>query len=276
MRLSVYTNCYGPAGVWSAVEHVAAIGLDSIEPALRGHNMGGLVIPDSAVITEKTDAATVDRFIAHLKQHRVAISGCNIGGVDPISEQGKSTLIERIRRASEWFACKLAVSGAGSPKTELDRRTLIANLRAIGDVAESLGARLALETHAGPTQNAQAMLELMTELDHPAVRLNFDTGNIAYYNEGLDPVAELAQVTAYVANVHLKDNRGKPRDWYFPAVGDGGGVDFGAVLRVLESSAYSGACTIEIEGIEGEPEPDLQARSDRVSRSVHFLRRLGY
>ena len=28
------------------------------------------------------------------------------------------------------------------------------------------------------------MLALMSNVDHPNVRLNFDTGNIAYYNKG--------------------------------------------------------------------------------------------
>ena len=63
------------------------------------------------------------------------------------------------------------------------------------------------------------MLALMAEVDHPRVRLNFDTGNIAYYNHGADPVAELERVKHLVRNVHLKDNRGGFEDWYFPAVG---------------------------------------------------------
>ena len=90
---------------------------------------------------------------------------------------------------------------------------------------------LALETHKGPTQNAEAMLALMSEVDHPHVRLNFDTGNIAYYNKGADPCDELDKVKHLVRNVHLKDNRGGFEDWYFPAVGDGGAVDFVASSR---------------------------------------------
>ena len=85
---------------------------------------------------------------------------------------------------------------------------------------------LALETHKGPTQNADAMLALMDEVDHPHVRLNFDTGNIAYYNQGADPCDELEQVKHLVRNVHVKDNRGGFEDWYFPAVGDGGARRF--------------------------------------------------
>ena len=79
-----------------------------------------------------------------------------------------------------------------------------------------MGITVALETHKGPTQNADAMLALMDELDHPHVRLNFDTGNIAYYNRGVDPADELEKVKHLVRNVHLKDNRGRLRGLVLP------------------------------------------------------------
>ena len=51
-----------------------------------------------------------------------------------------------------------------------------------------------------------------------------------------------------VTNVHLKDNRGGFEDWYFPAVGDGGSVDFARVRRILDGVGFAGPYTIEIEG----------------------------
>jgi inosose dehydratase len=135
---------------------------------------------------------------------------------------------------------------------------------------------VALETHKGPTQNAAAMLDLMNDVDHPGIRLNFDTGNIAYYNEGVDPADELEKVAPLVRNVHVKDNRGRFEDWYFPAVGDGGAVDFRRIREILDRVDYYGAYTIEIEGIAGEPEPGLEGRVERVRRSVEHLRKCGY
>jgi inosose dehydratase len=153
---------------------------------------------------------------------------------------------------------------------------MIAHLRRLGDCAAEHGATLALETHKGPTQNAHSMLELMSDVDHPHVRLNFDTGNIAYYNQGADPCDELEQVKDLVCNVHLKDNRGGFEDWYFPAAGDGGRVDFGRIRRILDGAGFAGPYTIEIEGIAGEPEPGLDGRQERVRRSVAHLRACGY
>src|SRR5262249_15257367 len=153
---------------------------------------------------------------------------------------------------------------------------IINHLRRLGETAAPLGITLALETHKGPTQNAQAMLKLMDDVRHPHVHLNFDTGNIAYYNRGFDPCDELERVKHLVSNVHVKDNGGGFGDWYFRAVGDGGSVDFARVRRILDGVNFAGPYTIEIEGIGGEPEPGLESRQDRIARSVAQLRACGY
>lgn len=275
-RLSCYTNCYGHFGAWTAVERIRDAGLSSIELALRGHNLGGLVIPDEVVITERTPAERVAQFRELLALHKVTVACCNIGGADPCTSDGRALLETRLRRAHEWFAVPVVVSGAGNPGTAAERATLIENLRALGEVAREFGVVVALETHKGPTQNAAAMRQLMDDLDHPHVGINFDTGNIAYYNQGVDPADELVQIVSWVRNVHLKDNRGGFEDWYFPALGQGGAVDFRRVKSILDSADYSGGFTIELEGIGGEPEPGLDARHERVVQSVKYLRSRGF
>ena len=106
----------------------------------------------------------------------------------------------------------------------------------------------------------------MRRINHPNVRVNFDTGNITYYNAGADVVAELKKVIDYVATVELKDHGGRPKTWDFPALGQGK-IDFAGVLRVLKEHGYSGPITIEVEGVEGDA---LGRRPDQASH-----RRLG-
>lgn len=274
--ISCFSNCFGAAGVWKAAELIRGTGIAHLELALRGHNLGGLVIPEEAVVTEKADDATASRFVEHLRTNGVGVSACNVGGGDMRTDEGRELTIRRIRFARRWFGVDVVVSGASQPTNAEERRAVVGNLKAVGDVAGELGVTVALETHKGPTQNADAMLALMGEVDHPNVRLNFDTGNLAYYNADVDVTGELKRVRDLVANVHVKDNRGKLEDWYFPAVGDGGAVDFKAVRETLEEIGYKGAFTIEIEGILGEPEPTLEERVERVRRSVAHLRACGY
>jgi L-ribulose-5-phosphate 3-epimerase len=274
--ISCFTNSYGPAGVWSAAEQIGQAGINHLELALRGHNFGGLVIPESAVVTEKADDATAENFRAHLRRHGIGISGCNVGGADIRTPEGLELTERRIGFAARWFGATVCVTGAGQPADAVERTLVVENLRRLGDSAAAAGITLALETHKGPTQNATAMLALMDEVDHPNVRLNFDTGNIAYYNRDADPCDELERVKHLVRNVHVKDNRGGFEDWYFPALGEGGAVDFVRVRQILDGVGFAGPYTIEIEGIGGEPEPGLEARQERVARSVQHLRACGY
>ncbi len=274
--MSVFTNCFGAEGVRAAAEHVREAGFDHLELALRGHNFGGLVIPESAVLTPDSNDEDSSAFVALLDRVGVKVSGCNVGGADIRTAEGVALTERRIRYAKRWFDVPIVVSGAGQPVDAGERMVVLKHLARLGDVAGSLGMTIALETHKGPTQNASAMLGLMNDLDHPRVRLNFDTGNIGYYNQGANPVAELERVAHLVRNVHLKDNRGGFEDWYFPAAGDGGSVDFTRIREVLDAVGFLGPYTLEIEGIGGEPEPGLDARLDRVRRSAAHLMACGY
>jgi inosose dehydratase len=192
------------------------------------------------------------------------------------TDEGRDLTERRMRCAREWFDVALVVSNAGQPTTPKERAAVVSHLRRLGDVAAELDMTLSLETHKGPTQNAAAMQALMHDVHHDRVGINFDTGNIAYYNHDADPVHELALALPVVRSMHLKDNRGGFEDWYFPAIGDGGGVDFVRLRQVLEAAHYAGDFTIEIEGIGGEPEPGIEIRHERVKRSAAFLRRAGY
>jgi inosose dehydratase len=274
--VSCFSNCYGASGVWTAAERIREAGIDHLELALRGHNLGGLVIPESVVITEKADDATAQSFCDHLARCGVKASGCNVGGADIRTDEGVELTQRRIRFAARWFGVDHAVSGAGQPADAAERRLVLDNLRRIGDTAAEVGVTVALETHKGPTQNAEAMLALMDELRHDHIRLNFDTGNIGYYNQGVDPADELEKVKHLVRSVHVKDSRGGFEDWYFPALGDAGAVDFVRIREILDGVGFTGPYTIEIEGILGEPEPGLEDRQERIARSVQHLRACGY
>ena len=274
--VSCYTNCFGADGVRAAAERIGATGIQHLELALRGHDLGGLVIPESAVVTEKATDDEARALVDLLTRLDVRVSGCNVGGASLLTPEGVAQTQRRIEFARRWFGIDVVVSGAGQPTNDDERARVRNALRALGATAAACGVTVVLETHKGPTQNAAAMLTTVADVAHPNILLNFDTGNIAYYNPGIDPVAELERVKHLVRNVHLKDNRGRADDWYFPALGDGGAVDFVRVREVLDSVGFTGPYTIEIEGILGEPEPGLDGRVERVARSVRHLRQCGY
>ena len=156
---------------------------------------------------------------------------------------------------------------------ETPLETVYSRLRAAGEVAAKHGVTIVLETHPDLVTNAELALATMQGVHHPNVRINFDTANIYFYNRDVDGVAELRRMTPYVGAVHLKDTDGGYRHWHFPALGRGI-VRFAEVFRILDAAGFAGACTIELEGIEGEAKTERLV-CDRMAESAGYLRGLG-
>lgn len=145
-------------------------------------------------------------------------------------------------------------------------------LRQAGDVARRHGVTIALETHPDLGTNGDVHRETMQRINHPNVRVNFDTGNVHYYNRGTDAPTELKKVVEYVATVEVKDHNGEFEAWHFPALGRGV-VDIPGVLRLLQERGYMGPITIEIEGIKGVERTLADLQKD-LEDSVRYLRSL--
>jgi L-ribulose-5-phosphate 3-epimerase len=147
-------------------------------------------------------------------------------------------------------------------------------LRKLGELAAKKGQVIILESHPDLVTNGDVGLQTMKGVNHPSVRLNYDTANMYYYNEGIDGVRELKKILGYVEGVHLKDTNGKPKTWYFPTLGEGI-VDFKKIRELLNGRGFYGPFTIENEGIEGE-NLTLAQTLERMEKSVSHLKKCGY
>jgi sugar phosphate isomerase/epimerase len=162
-----------------------------------------------------------------------------------------------------------------SPKRhDAEKEAIYERLRQVGNIAQKYGVTVALETHPDLGTNGDIHLETMRQINHPNVRVNFDTGNIHYYNEDRTAPDELRKIIDYVATVEIKDHNGVYNDWNFPALGKGI-VDIPAVLKVLREHRYDGPVTVEIEGIKGV-EWDEETTKQVIEESVKYLRSLDH
>ena len=233
-----------------AYEHLASLGIRHVE----------IPVP-------QLDAVEAAR--AALARH--GLSASSLHGECDLRRPDVAARVEAQMPAFAALGARLMFVSAKAENVLL--QTAYDRLRAAGDVAARHGVTIILETPPDLVTNSTVALATMQSVDHPGVRINYDTANIYFYNRGVDCVAELRGIVNYVAATHLKDTDGGYHNWHFPALGRGV-VPFQELFAVLDQAGFSGPCTLEIEGIEGETKTE-QLVCDRIAESVAFLRRLG-
>ena len=265
--IEVFSNCYGPFGVREAVKQAAAAGIGYVELAMKAHDMGGLKVPASAVIGEDSSEEDIASFERLLKETGVRILTAN-GGGDLEKEDDVRRIERRIDLAHRLGARYFVVSCPKRSSLVYDR------LQELGDYALARGLVIALETHPPLVTNAAVGLETMRAVNHRNVRINFDTANVHYYNEGVDTLEEIEKLLEYIVHVHLKDSRKGFKEWYFPAIGEGT-IDVPGIFARFAAAGFYGPYSLELEGIQGEGELTLEQRQARIVASMAYLRKIG-
>lgn len=154
-----------------------------------------------------------------------------------------------------------------------EKEVVYDRLRRAGDAAKQHGVTIVLETHPELGTNGDVQLETMKAINHPNIRVNFDTGNITFYNKGASAVEELKKSIEYVATVEFKDHTCGFEEWNFPVVGQGK-VDFPGLLSVLKEHHFQGPITLEFEGAKGVELTEDQTKQ-AIADSVKYVRSLG-
>jgi len=117
-------------------------------------------------------------------------------------------------------ACSSSSPTRGLRTTTTNAAGFYTNLQRAGDYAAKLGITVCFETHRGLCVNHREMLQVMADLAHPSLRLNFDTGNLLYYNEHVCGEVALTKACHLVKHVRLKDSSGRFADWKLPGTGE--------------------------------------------------------
>ncbi len=207
-------------------------------------------------------------------RRRLADSGLRVSSFQCFADLQKPDIAETLRPqfdACAEFGARIAFISLKAG--DMDRDTAWACLRAVGDLADAADVTLAIETHPDLVTNGDVGRQTMHAVNHPRIRVNFDTANVYFYNEGRTAVSELPQLLDFIAAVHIKDTDGGYQSWCFPTLGTGV-VDFPEVFRLLGKRGFAGPYTMELEGVKGQ-DLDEPARLQYVADSVQYLRSIG-
>lgn len=174
-------------------------------------------------------------------------------------------LAQATATAQRVGAKRLAVLGGADPQRPIANQhaAFVRNLRYAGDIAARAGLTLCLETLSRksiPGMLLEHMLDALAvvqAVDHPAVRLIFDTSHVQIMDGDL--LFHLEEAWDSIAIVQLADNPGRLE----PGSGE---INFESVLRFLARRDYRGLVELE----HGWQQPGLQ--SER--QGLENLRRL--
>lgn len=249
------------------VDRVAALGADGLA-------VESFMVPDDRAVAERLAGPIGERCRTHGLELMWAW-----GHPDGLGSGARPQALADLRRHADLAAAngarvmRICAGGrATRPAGWLEhRRAVLPLLAAAGDIARDHGLVLAVENHADLL--AGELVELITSLDDPAVRVCLDTGNNLRMLE--DPAGAIELLAPYAAAVHLKDvqaYRGDPRTFTFwPSVPIGRGlIDVPRALRALADTGFDGLLAIEIDYLR----PDIGLTEDAaLVESIAFTRR---
>lgn len=254
--------------------HLHKVGLQYLELPIHTHGQPTRFGEDP-LVTSMASEKSVQQVQRYLGDHGVRLSACQIVTGNPLFKSARQVIRRKMQIAAN-LGVKLVIGDGGELESADQTGSLIESLRELGDLAATLGLTYCLDLQPGICSNHRAMLDLIRQVEHPQIFLNFDTGALFFYNE--EPVLEIAliKVAPLLRHLNLSDSIGEFEYWYFPALGYGGAVDFVRVHQIIRDMGFLAPMSIHIDGIEGDHDLPLLTYQQRVADSVLTLRECGY
>jgi len=128
--------------------------------------------------------------------------------VYPESEHGLAILTSRIRQAAAAGIPQVLTFGhtqGGNRKLWTER------FKKLATIARDHGVMIVVKQHGGSTGTGKACADIIREVDDPAIRVNYDAGNVMDYLD-VDPIPDIRASAPWVHSFCMKDHRNWPKD----------------------------------------------------------------
>jgi sugar phosphate isomerase/epimerase len=208
----------------------------------------------------------------HLDAAGIALVTCSNGGPGMSTNlidraETAKTIEDHDRFARDFiahFGCKhFKINCGARPEkgpTQDQLKTMADTLNAIGNRIAKYGLKLAPHPHIwSPLEREEEVARVMELTDPKVVGMVADTAHLNL--GGMDPVKIMTRYWPRLTAVHFKDTEAKYRGFtgatptreehkrvnLYKNVGAGGGVDFPAVWKLLNSRGYQGWITLDLD-----------------------------
>ncbi|MDK2896514.1 MAG: hypothetical protein PWP04_634 [Candidatus Atribacteria bacterium] len=248
----------------------------SLEEALSGIAQAGFRSVELSTVKGWTEHFPLDDYSPqelHNLQVKFNQYNLQLVNLSAHSDLGTAEGVEHLKKAVD-FAEQVGakVINTGTIEKEEHLPALLDNLSVLGDYAQKKGKKIGLEIHGDFLKNGLKAKELMEQVRHPAIGINYDTGNAIFYGNS-KPEEDIKYCLSWLVHIHLKDKRGGYKVWDFPALGEGE-VNFRDFFSVLDQNKIQVPLSVEIE-FDGKFDHDREFVDQAVRQSFQYLSQLG-
>lgn len=235
MKLGCNTVLFASVDLDTALGHIAFAGYEYVEfAAIKG--MCEHISPDD-------DTDTLKRVNARLTELGLTATAIEAATTD-------KDRLERIFDLATRLEVPIVNVGSGGVTGDEDStKKSIAHVAELADLAGQYSLTLAVKPHVGQAiYNGATALRLTSEIDHPALGLNFDPSHLFRADE--DP-ADIARswgeriVTSHFRDCGSREQKVGPPPTQIPGRG---AVDIPGTLQALADTGYAGPLNLEVIG----------------------------
>lgn len=164
------------------------------------------------------------------------------GHVDLTEEPQLNYFLKKIEFAAR-IGAKFVNTNSG-PKSRLAEFRV--SIRRVIKQAEKWGITVCLESHGDIVDTAKDGARILKEINHPLIRLNYDTGNTYFYQKGKISIEEdIKEGFEFLEHVHLKDISISGNSVRYRPLGKGD-LNFPAIFNSLKALGREIPIGIEI------------------------------
>jgi sugar phosphate isomerase/epimerase len=239
-----------------ALSGIRAAGFQYVAWGVSHRDENGKSIPVMAADAPPDAAKTLGKKCRDLGLEPVMM----FSGIYPEAERGLEVLTHRIKQASAAGIGQVLTFGHTQGG---NRAVWIERFKALGPIAKDHGVTIVVKQHGGSTGTGEACAEIVREVNHPHVWVNYDAGNVMDYLD-LDPIPDIGKCAAEIRSFCVKDHRNHPKD-------QDCGPGFGEIdhYRLFEPVAFTGlTMPLAYENIFAPvvPRPDKPEGVDALAR----------
>jgi sugar phosphate isomerase/epimerase len=177
-------------------------------------------------------------------------------------------MVDEIKRAielAEHIPFRYFIQHIGVGEEEYDERKVDAafsSLEELGVFARQRGVNILIENIPNSMSSAERLVLFLNET-HLPLNFCFDIGH-AHMAEGVERAFEL--MGSRIRSTHIHDNDGKEDKHIWPAIGEGGTIDWPRAMELLRSRADQYPLLLELRDVPDRKHPldDVRQIFDRL------------